>query len=358
MVVGQLLVAIAPSIGVAIVGRVLVGAGDAATFISAQRSIVSWFSGRRAPLMSQLLGTLGQLGQILSAVPFAIVLHSTGWVPAFGVAAIASAAAAAVVAVFFADRPAGQDGPNPPTDVLRTVRDATRRPGTQLGFWSHWVGGGSVTMFTLLWGVPFLSVGLGLGPQLASTLLVIVPVTAVVSGPILGILTARYPHRRSTIVLAIVTFSGLCWTAMLAWPGIPPLWIVIVLIIAFAIGGPGSLIGFDFARTFNPARSLGSANGLVNSGGFIAGFLLMFLVGVVLDAVDSLRGGVGSPQTLYSFDSFRVAFLAQYLVIGVGVLLVLRARRHTRRRMAEDEGITVAPLWVSLSRRWRGRRDS
>jgi len=45
----------------------------------------------------------------------------------------------------------------------------------------------------------------------------------------------------------------------------------------------------------------------------------------------------------------------QFPVVGLGVLFLLLARRRTRRRMHEDEGIQVAPLWVALMRKWRRR---
>ena len=45
------------------------------------------------------------------------------------------------------------------------------------------------------------------------------------------------------------------------------------------------MIGFDFARTFNPAHRLGTATGIVNVGGFIAALVAIFLIGVVLDVL-------------------------------------------------------------------------
>jgi hypothetical protein len=100
---------------------------------------------------------------------------------------------------------------------------------------------------------------------------------------------------------------------------------------------------------------MGSASGVVNVGGFTASFTIMLLVGFALDAIDHVRGGSGVPVELYSFDSFRIAFLAQYLVVGFGVVMLLRARRRTRALLHEEEGITVAPLWVALVRAWRRR---
>jgi MFS family permease len=181
-------------------------------------------------------------------------------------------------------------------------------------------------------------------------------VSAIIIGPILGLLTARFPLRRSSIILGIVIGMAIAWGIVLAWPGRPPVWSVIVLVVVIAIGGPGSLIGFDFARTFNPLRSLGSANGIVNVGGFLASFVMMFIIGIVLDSFNRATGGSSSPSSLYSLAGFRVAFLVQYVVVGVGVVFLIVARRQTRRRLHEQEGIEVAPLWVALMRAWRRKR--
>ena len=366
MMAGQLALALAPSIGVAIVGRILVGAGDAMTFISVSRLIASWFSGRALPLLTQTMGTVGQLGQVLSAVPLSLALHSFGWSPTFIAAAALSMLAGVLVIAIVRNSPADAPLSTAQMDVallnderggwtiaLHNLRESLRRPGTQLGFWSHFVTQSSGNMFTLLWGFPLLSVGLGYGPAAAAGLLTLVTATAVVSGPILGILSARYPYRRSNIVLGIVAAMAIAWTVVLTWPGEPPLWVVIILIIVVAVGGPGSLIGFDFARTFNPARSLGSASGVVNVGGFAAAFIMMLLVGFVLDLIDRSHGGSGVPEQLYSFESFRIALLVQYPVIGLGVVFLLLARRRTRRHLHASEGITVAPLWVALARAWK-----
>jgi len=360
MAAGQLTLATAPDVTVAIAGRMLVGAGDAMTFISLQRIIVSWFSGRKLPILSQLLGTTGALGQVLSALPFSLVLHGLGWQPAFTIAAGASVVSFVVVVLFLANFPPCTPATAPIVlgSAIRQLRESLARPGTQLGFWAHFVTQSPGTMFSLLWGFPFLSVGLGYGPHTASLLITLIVATGVVSGPVLGILTARYPNRRSNIVLGIVAAMGVAWTAVLAWPGVPPAWLIVLLVLVIAVGGPGSVIGFDYARTFNPARSLGSATGFVNVGGFTASFVMMFLIGVLLDVIDSARGGTGAPEELYSLESFRIAFLVQYLVVGVGVVLLVRARRRTRRRLHEQEGITVAPLWVALVRRWRRRGEA
>ncbi len=359
MVAGQLTLALAPSITLAVVGRMLVGAGDAAIFISVIRLITSWFSGRIVPQLSQWFGNIGQLGQVLSAVPLAWVLREFGWTPAFLGATLVVFVAFVVVVVGIRDRPAGSpDQPRPQSwgSALTQLRHSLSRPGTQLGFWSHFVTQSSGTVFTLLWGFPFMVYGLGYESSMAAMMLTIPVAAGMICGPILGVLTARHPLRRSNIVLGIVTVMAAAWAVVLLWPVAPPFWLIVVLLIVLGGGGPGSLIGFDFARTFNPQRSLGSANGVVNVGGFLASFVMMFLIGVLLDLQDGWRQAQGGASDLYALDSFRVAFAVQFLVVGIGVLMLVSTRKRTRRLLSRDEGIEVAPLWVELSRRLRRRR--
>jgi len=74
MSLGSLTVAIAPNLGVAVIGRMLVGMGDSFTFISMIRMINGWYEGAKASRMQQNVSTVGQLGQFVSAVPFWFLL--------------------------------------------------------------------------------------------------------------------------------------------------------------------------------------------------------------------------------------------------------------------------------------------
>jgi hypothetical protein len=103
------------------------------------------------------------------------------------------------------------------------------------------------------------------------------------------------------------------------------------------------MIGFDYARTFNPPSRLGTATGVVNVGGFVASLLTIELIGLILDA----RTG-GSAD--YHIDDFKIAMAVQYLIGAIGVVGILRNRRLARRRMAE-EGVFVRPLREVLAER-------
>lgn len=350
MAAGQALLAVADELPVAIAARVLVGTGDALTFISVLSVVTAWFPARRVPLMTQLTGLLGQLGQVLSAVPLAALLYGPGWTPAFlSAAALGLAVAVAVVAVL-RDRPPGAPPPPPalpPREVLAGLRSSWSEPGTRLGLWTHMGTQFSGTVFALLWGVPYLVAGQGFSPGQASALLTLFVATGVLAGPLFGEFTARHPLRRSWLVIAVIVSTAAAWTAVLAVPPPAPRWLVVGLVVVLATGGPGSMVGFDYARTFNPGHRQGTAVGIVNVGGFLASLLVSLAVGVLL----GLAGGGG-----YTPESFRAAWTVQYAVWAFALVGVLVARRGARRKMAA-EGVVVPPLREALAARREARRS-
>ncbi|BBX53221.1 MFS transporter [Mycolicibacterium poriferae] len=333
MASGQLVLAFTESLPTAIAARAVVGLGDAVTFISVLRLVPHWFAMRQVPLVTQLTGICGQLGQVLSAVPFLAVLTAMGWTVAYvSVAALGVLSIVLTLAVV-KNTPDGTTTTREPTsvrDTLSSVKTVWLRPGTRLGFFTHMGTQFSVTVFALMWGVPYLTVAQGLSAGVAGALLTMSVAAAISSGVLVGVFTGRHPHRRSRLVLAIIASNALAWSVVLALPGPAPLWLLVVLVVVISVGGPGSMVGFDFARTFNPSTTLGTAQGMVNMGGFLASLLLMQAMGVILEATGGL-----------SFDSFRIAWTLQYVVWSVAVVGILVTRRKARRllRLQDDRSL-------------------
>ncbi|HEX3004641.1 MAG TPA: MFS transporter [Angustibacter sp.] len=357
MVAGQTVLALADTMGLAVLARVLVGTGDAMTFVCVLRLVTAWFPARQVPQLTQLTGITGQLGQIVSAVPLVALLHGPGWTTTYLIASGAGLVVTALSLLVLRDAPPGEDVQrHSPSlrEVGQQLVAAFSHPGTRLGLWTHFTTQFSGTVFALLWGYPFLVSGQGRSPQAASALLTVFVITGMLAGPVFGTLVARHPLRRSWLVLGTVGFVVSAWTTVLLWPGRAPLWLLVVLIVAVSVGGPGSMIGFDFARTFNPVGRLGSATGIVNIGGFVASLLTMFAVGVVLDAVAPSGGGVGRAAT-YDLGSFKLAWSVQYVVWVVGITGILVSRHKVRRRLAQA-GVVVPPIREAIARERRARR--
>jgi sugar phosphate permease len=343
MAAGQVVLAVAPSATWVLVGRMLVGAGDALTFVSVVRLVPAWFAARRVPVMTQLTGSLGQLGQVLSAVPVVALLHAQGWRTTFlSVAAVGVVAAIAVLAVV-------RDAPADPGAVVLAADDGRRvgllrrrwrpaparvprepgalrgvlgDPGARLGFWMHFTGQFSNHVVVLLWGFAFFVEGQGRTAGEASALLTLNVVAAVVAGPLIGLLVGRRPGARMPVALGTAVAIGLAWLSVTLPASPVPLWVLAVFVVVVAVGGPTSLIAFDVARSCTPPARLGTATGFVNTGGFVGALLTMLVVGVVLDRVG------GGARDL---DAFRTAFSVVAVPWVVGVAGMLLGRRSARR---------------------------
>ncbi|MEE6389890.1 MULTISPECIES: MFS transporter [Microbacterium] len=344
MAAGQLTMALSPSIGIAIVARVLLGAGDAAVFPAVLRLVATWFPAQRGPVMVQFTGIIGQAGQLIALVPVAALLHATTWSITFGSIAGLGLLFTILVWLIVRNNPA-ESGPdvsvNTDTGVVRVVtsaidtgvgiRAAWAHPGTRLAFWSHFTTPFAGTVFVLLWGMPFLTAGEGLTTAHAAGIISIYVVAGMILGPIIGDLSRRLPNHRSlALVLPAVGVQMAAWIAVIALPGPAPDWLLWVLAIALATGGPASMIAFDHARTHNPVHRLSTATGVTNAGGFIAALIAVFVIGLLLDAQ-----GAGTPDT-YTLDAFRIAFLTLIPLWVLGVVFILIERKRTRIRMGLD----------------------
>ena len=344
MAVGQLTMALSPSVGVAILARMLLGAGDAAIFPGVLRLIATWFPAQRGPLMVQFTGIVGQSGQLVSLVPLAALLHATSWTITFGSIAGLGILFAVLVFLLIRNHPPDRDDDvsvDTDTGAIRVVtsavdtgvgiRAAWAHPGTRLAFWSHFTTPFAGTAFVLLWGMPFLTAGEGLTTAQAASVMSLYVVVGMLLGPVMGELSRRVPHLRSqALVLPTVAVQALAWLAVIAYPGPAPLWLLLVLAVALATGGPASMIAFDHARTHNPSHRLSTATGVTNAGGFLAALIAILLIGLALDLQ-----GAGTPDT-YSLDAFRVAFLMQVPLWLLGAVFIVIERKRTRIRLGLD----------------------
>jgi MFS family permease len=348
MAVGQLVMAFADAVGIGILARVLIGAGDAAVFPSVLRVIATWFPAQRSPVLVQLTGIIGQLGQIVAVAPLAALLHATSWSVAFGSLAGLAVLFAVLTFAIIRNRPPERRADPVDTTVdtdtgaIRVVRSSAdlregfreswAHPATRLGFWSHFTTPFAGTAFVLLWGFPFLTAGQGLSPAAASLVMSSLVLFSIVAGPIIGALSSRHPTRRSRwLVLPTVALQAVVWLVVIAWPGPAPVWLLIVLMVALATGGSASMIAFDHARTFNPSHRLSTATGIVNGGGFLAALIAILFIGIAMDVQ-----GAGTPDT-YSLDAFRIAFLTQLPLWLLGSIAIVIERRRTIRHIGGPE---------------------
>ncbi|REK89218.1 MFS transporter [Streptomyces inhibens] len=325
--VGQFGFALSSSYAMALGSRALLGCGDAMTFISVLRLGSRWFPARRGPMIAQIAALVGMAGNLISTLVLARFLHTFGWTPTFASSAVGGIVVLALLLLFLQDHPKGFEPPPASAEhtgagfVRRQIADAWREPGTRMGMWVHFTTQFPAMVFLLLWGLPFLVQAQGLSRGTAGELLTLVVLSNMAVGLVYGQIIARHHAARTPLALGTVAATALMWALVLSWPADhAPMGLLIALCAVLGACGPGSMIGFDFARPANPPERQGTASGIVNMGGFTASMTTLLAVGVLLDATG---------------DNYRIAFASIFVLEAVGVSQILRLRRRAARRERE-----------------------
>jgi len=330
MASGQIIVAFAPTLEYAVLGRMLVGMGDSFTFISMIRMVNGWYTGSKASKMQQYVSTIGQTGQFFSAVPFWFMLETLGWEPAFSIMAAASLLVLLLVIALTANEPEASKHVQQVVSLKAAINqlvENVRTPGIRMAFWTHFSTQPTTTSISLLWAVPYLVTAEGQSHEFAALTLTLMVLFGFVTGPIIAEVCARAPQLRGTLVYSVVGSTVAAWLVLLLVPGKASSVLLLACFLVISIGGPASMVAFDFSKDFAPKQRLGSANGFANVGGFLATFIMMYLTGLVIDLLYDPSSGLER----YNVDSFRWGFASQFIVIAVGLVFFTLERRKTLR---------------------------
>lgn len=327
MAVGSFTVAIAPSLGVAVTGRMLVGMGDSFTFISMIRMVNGWYQGSKASQMQQNVATVGQLGQFVSAVPFWYMLEKLGWNWAFILISLVSLLVVALLIAFTYDEdPMTKHESHSIPSIQQATKqlvDNIKNPGIRMAFWTHFVTQPTTTSVSLLWAVPFLVSAEGQSRDFAALTLTSMVIFGLITGPIIGRICATHPEKRGLLVYSVVVLTSTTWLVLLGMPDQVPAWFLFVCLLLISIGGPASMVTFDFTKDIVPKARLGSANGFANVGGFLASFVMMYLTGLVIDIVQEVTGS----SERFTLLGFRWGFASQLVIVAIGVAFFTLERR-------------------------------
>jgi MFS family permease len=324
MGLGQVLLGATGSYPVAILARVIIGSADATAFLSVMRILPAWIPMRKTPLFTQLTGGLGYVGQFISAVPFTALLHAQGWETSFVSLGASSVLVAILVWVAVRDTPdptpaAAETTAREKPGIGRILAFVVRHPACWMGFFIHFTLMSQV-VFTLLWGKPLMTLGMGLSEGQASTVLVVNMVVSVLVGPLAGIISARAGRGRPLVALGATVLVAVSWVVFFL-PDAPRGYAAIIIMNIVLPGlAPVANFGFDTVREEVDRRFTATATGLANMGGFTAAMVASQVVGFILDA--------SADGAEYAWGDFRLAWffaVGVVWIIGVVGLVISRA---------------------------------
>jgi MFS family permease len=306
---GSVLFAVSDAITGAYLGRLLIGAGAAFSWVGVLTVLTQWFPARRFALFTGMAQAVGMAGAIFGQAPLAVSVEQVGWRSTLLVVAAIGFAIALGTWLVVRDRQheaASSHGIGASLKVLLRNRET----------WLNAVFGLSMTApmlaFAALWAVPYLTTLHGIDRAAAAGVVSFMFVGWAIGAPLVGWLSDRIGARRPVMIVgALVNIVTYLAAIQLPWL---PLSALSVVIFINGLGASAMVLGFACAREHNPPQMSSTAMAIVNVAVVGSGALFQPLVGLVLDLQwdGALAGGI----RVYSADAFRVA-LSQLSIAGL-----------------------------------------
>jgi MFS family permease len=277
---GSILFAWAQSVGVAALGRTLVGLGVSVAFICLLKINANWFEERRFATATGIANLAGIAGALAAAAPLAWFITIVSWREVFACVGVASLALAAAT-LWMKDAP-GDRVPRSTREKARWYHElaiVARNRATWPAFWVNFGLSGVNMSFVGLWAVPFLMQTYGMSTVAASNHTTLMLAGYACATAIVGWLSDRVQRRRPIVIAAALLYLG-CWLAWLG--GVPREW-TYVLALFMGIVLSGFSLSWACAKEVNAPARAGMATSIANLGGFVAAGILQPLVGWVLD---------------------------------------------------------------------------
>ena len=341
---GSLLFGLAPDLGLALLGRFLVGLGVSGVFVSVLKLNAAWFFERQFATMTGLLMFIGNMGGLLAAAPLAWLVAQLSWRYVFIASGALSIALAGFTWLFLRDNPRElglpsmqqlerkPEYPRTNLDWLQALRTVLANRRTWPSFFSFFGQVGSYLSFSGLWAIPYLHEVHGMSLQLAAWHTSLTIICFALGALVVGMLSDRIGRR--TPLMRILGFASvLCWLPLLAGAAMP----LAASLALFAVMGAsmaGTSLVWACGKEVNPPAFSGTSTSVVNTGGFLGPALLQPAVGMVLDF--SSRGAAHRP------DDWRLALAVLFVFSVFGWLSTFlitetNCRNIYRRNLDESD---------------------
>ena len=327
--IGSVLFALAQSIEMAYVGRILIGIGSAVGFLSSLALAGKWFPPHRFAFLAGLVMFFGMICGIIASGPLAVFVENYGWRAAMWSLGGFSILLALMVFIFVRNAPEETTNKNeikPPKETWKAMWQGLGRATKNMEVWKVALVASTMSgpMLTLggLWGTPYLISAYGLEKTDAAFLVSFLLLGWAIGAPFAGWLSDRIRERKKIILAGSLLVT--CSVGAIAFLPLPPLWVTVALIILVGISGAAMTVTFALVREVTPSNISSSVTGIVNSLTVASGALLQPAVGYILDQL--WDGTTKQGARLYSVENYQTSFIIIFATCLCGLIICMRLK--------------------------------
>ncbi|NLJ33582.1 MAG: MFS transporter [Firmicutes bacterium] len=306
MGLGSVFFGTATSLRALFLTRLLIGLGSSVIWVSLLKAVSLSFSQDQFASITGLSSFIGHGGQVLASAPLSLLVALVGWrFPFIGLGFLTLLLALA------AWRLVGKEKKERRRlglgDILwRPIQATLKNPANLLSFLILFGLVGSFSATVGLWGVPYLVQVGEMAREKAAGLMMIMIVGRVLGPPISGFLTQWWGRPKPVFLLFAGSHAILWCILVVVYQLSPPSGLYAPLFFSIGFFNGIAVQIFSLVKDSNAQAIIGTANGFVNSGGFVGTAIIQLLMGYLLDS--NWEGGVELGVRIYPQLAFRRAF--------------------------------------------------
>ena len=287
--IGSLITSFANNLAVACVGRLLVGLGCSAIFVSTNKIGANWFSARAFRFFAGAMIGLGGVGSLLSQTPLSLLGHAVGWrwclkgTSIIGIfVGICSFLWARGHPETLGFRGHSRKEPTPPFKQIFIQLFKNLAIMVKIGdFWLlsgfMFFAPGVFMMISSLWGVLYLKHIHGCSNSTASLIQMSLSFGLIIGSPTMPIIAEATKSRKWTL-FSFCGLAALCCLYLALWGESSPIWLITILYFVSCYGASACQgTALPLFKEFSEERLSATLVGGGNTGPFLGGAILQML---------------------------------------------------------------------------------
>lgn len=338
--IGTYLFASNHGIGVAELGRFLVGLGSAFAFVGAAKLATIWLPPNRFALISGIILCLGMLGAMLGDILLRWLVDAIGWrITLFGSASAGLFLAFLIWLCVRDKNPYHVDHFTHAPATLKSVLSGLLLAVRNSQIWLNGLIGLllylSLSAFAELWGVPYLQQAHSLSRINAADANSMIFLGWAVGGPFWGWFSDFVRLRCTPMMLA--SFGALLSVCVILYfPTLISLPLLFILLFVFGFFSSVQILVFALSREATPIKIAGTTIGLLNMLVMLGGNILQPLIGKLLDL--QWTGLLHDGARVYTSSAYTYA-LSVLPVSIIMAMVIISFVRETHCQIHVDDVI-------------------
>lgn len=307
-ILGAFIFSWADSLGLGLIGRILLGVGMACNLMGTLKLISDWFGPLTFATLSGVVFSIGTLGNIVATTPLVLLVEQMGWRHSFQFIAGINLFLTCMLYVIVRDKPQEIRTESSGTMATTSFHQAIDNLILLLKQGDYWIISASTFVrygvfaaFQALWAGPYLIEVMGYSAVNAGNLIFLMNIGLLIGGPIWGVVSDRLFRNRKWIIFLSLIFLIVITYAFSTIPPATTLIVLALLFLGFGFFSGGGLLMYPHIKDLMPLEMAGAAMTGIN-------FFTMIGPAVFLQGLGNLM------QTLYPDasrgpDAFNAAFL-------------------------------------------------